>query len=366
MSSRAAGQDIALDMHGCAHPAESEVRAVLNVELHNQLLTQEQLAPPDARIVEVQCTRDKAELTLQKTASKRTLALTSVPPELRARLLALSIAELVRPQPPAARARAQRNSASAQRAEAPQPQPLAANQTTPNPQASATTAAPVEASEQRPVLQLPAAGALAEAIGERDQPKSSSSDAPESGEAAGPADEPDKLGSAASASAARYLCVGAEAQATPLWGWGGALLFRAKLAPWFASSSALSLGQAQTNIDAGRLRVLSVSLRTGLAWLAQGPHGTLHAGVGVRARWLRLAGEPTNQANTTAKHFEAWSLGPAVFAGATLHIAVPWFLALELELHHALREVKALVEEGASRSLSPWQTSATLGAGLSW
>jgi hypothetical protein len=122
----------------------------------------------------------------------------------------------------------------------------------------------------------------------------------------------------------------------------------------------------RTGIDSGKLRVLSVSLRTGLAWLAQGTRGSFHVGVGVRGRWLKLTGEPSDAARTAARHFAAWSLGPALFAGASVHISAPVFLALELELHHALREVKANVQEGNPRTLSPWRTSAVVGAGLAW
>ena len=165
---------------------------------------------------------------------------------------------------------------------------------------------------------------------------------------------------------AHWLWIGAEAQATPLWGWGGALLFDAKLAPWLTWVSALGLGESRADIDRGKLLVLSASLRTGLAWLTQGPRGSLHAGAGVRGRWLRLTGEPADAANTTAKHFTAWSLGPSLFAGASVRVAGPVILALELELHHALREVRANVENGSARTLSPWRRSATVGAGLAW
>jgi hypothetical protein len=331
MDSHAAAQSVALDMRACAEPAPRDVRAVLTVELHEQLAGEEEVAAADARVIEVRCTRDEAELWLRGTASRRIVALASVPPELRARLLALSVAELVRPQLPASGAAG----------------------------AAAIGAAPqrrTEAASDRPSSSAGRGDEVADAESEDE------ADAPQSA-------EPEFVGlddAGQRAQPPRFLWIGAEVQATPLVGLGGALSFRAKLAPWLASSSAISLGESRADIDSGRLRALSVSLRTGLAWLAQSPRASLHAGAGVRGRWLKLTGEPADESRTAAKHFDAWSLGPALFTGASLRLAAPVFLALELELHHALREVRANVEEGEPRTLSPLRMSAVLGAGLAW
>jgi hypothetical protein len=363
MGSRAAGQSVALDMRACLEPAPREVRAVLTVELHEQLLAEDESVPADARVVEVRCTRDQAELWLRGMGSRRTVALASVPPELRARLLALSVAELTRPQPLASSAR---NGAVAETsAGLARPQPPAsgtrgaadAESARPQPPASdARGATDAESTRPQPLAAGQSAAATSERKARSDAGEASELDSAEPGiDAAGPRARPPRL-----------LWVGAEVQATPLVGLGGALLFRARLAPWLAWSSALSLGETRTGIDGGKLRVLSVSLRTGLAWLAQGTLGSCYVGAGARGRWLKLSGEPSLAANTAARHFAAWSLGPALFAGASVHIAAPVFLALELELQHALREVRANVEEGNPRTLSPWRTSAVVGAGLAW
>jgi hypothetical protein len=340
MDSRAAAQSVALDMRACAEPAPRDVRAVLTVELHEQLLGEDEGLPADARVIEVRCSRDEAELWLRGTAA-RTVALGSVPRELRARLLALSVAELVRPQLSAADPAAGATAAGAG--------------STAGAGADGAPAHDSEAANAQPSY----------ADGERGEIAEDAEAEPDELESA----EPEFVGvddAGPSARPPRFLWIGAEAQVTPLVGLGGALLFRAQLLPWLAWSSAVSLGESQTDIDNGKLRALSVSLRTGLAWLVQGPRASFHAGGGIRGRWLKLTGEPSDETSTAAKHFDAWSLGPALFAGATVRLAPPVFLALELELHHALREVRANVEEGKARTLSPVRTSAVLGAGLAW
>ena len=284
-------QDVALDMSACHDPAPGVVRALVSVELRDRLLPADASPPAGVQVVDVRCTRDEAELGVRGTEERKTVALSSVPAELRARLLALSVAELARPQPRAA-------------------VPVA-------------PVAPVE-----PPRSLPAEPRLA---------------------------TPTYL-----------LWAGLEVQATPLLGLGGSLLLRAKMHDFWAWSSAVSLAQASSAIDRGELRVLQASLRTGLAFLLESSRASLQVGAGVRGGWLRLSGEPASSELTAAARFSAWYLGPALFAAVTFRVASPVFVALELELTCALREVRANVEGGSARTLSPWRSSGVLGAGVAW
>ncbi|HKP58990.1 MAG TPA: hypothetical protein VJV78_19850 [Polyangiales bacterium] len=302
LGSKVRAQSVALDMQGCSEPTAREVRAVLGVELHELLLSEGDPVPADAHVVEVSCTGDTAELWLRGTTARRRVALANVPHELRARLLALSVAELARPQP-------------------------------------------VEADVAREASPAP------------EQPV----------EVAAAAPEPGPTVDAQQPQPAYFAWAGLEMQATPLTGFGGAVLFRARLGERIAWSSALGLAQARTEIDRGELQVLSLSLRTGLALLLlQGASGSLHLGAGVRGTWQRLTGEPSDAASTGGADFDAWALGPAVFAGATWSIAAPVIVALELEGAHMLREVHAHVERGQTKTLSPVSFAAVLGAGVAW
>jgi hypothetical protein len=164
----------------------------------------------------------------------------------------------------------------------------------------------------------------------------------------------------------RFLWAGVEMHAAPLAGLGAAVSFRVRVAQSVAWASAVGGSAATTDIDRGELHVSSLSLRTGAVWLLESSRASVHLGAGVRGRWQRLAGQPSDEASTTRAHFEAWSLGPALFAGATWRLAEPVFVALELEGDHMLRKVEAKVEEGSGKALSPWRASATLGAGVAW
>jgi opacity protein-like surface antigen len=163
-----------------------------------------------------------------------------------------------------------------------------------------------------------------------------------------------------------FLGAAITGQAAPLLGVGGSLQFRMTLARPFAWSSAFSFVYAKTAIDRGELRASALSLRTGLAVFLERRPFTLLAGAGVCGQWLRLSGAPTSSANTLAASFDAWSLGPALFAGATWRVAPPLSLAFELDGSHGLRTVRALVQDGDARSLTPWRVSAMLGAGVMW
>jgi hypothetical protein len=299
---RVSAEAVALDMTGCTDPAPSEVRGLLAVELHDQLVREDDFPPPDAQTVEVRCTQAEAELSLRGTPTQRTIALANVPPELRARVLALSIAELARPQP------------------------LAAGPTPPPP-----AAAVVEPEVTQP-----------------DEPSE-------------PATDTDSL----RPPPGYLLWIGAEGQAAPIFSVGGSLLLRVRVRHLLAWSSAISAAQTHVDIDRGKLRVLAVSVRTGLALLLENTRVSFHVGAGVRAGWNRLTGEPYDAEDLSAAHFDAWSVGPAVFAGAHVRVSRPVFLAVELELDH-LRELQANVAGGNPRKLSPWRNSVALGAGVAW
>lgn len=380
MSIRAQAQDVALDMRACPSPRASDVRAVLAVELHEQLLSEGAAPPSGAHVVEVRCTSDAAELQLRGTETRRSLALSSVPPALRARVLALSIAELVRPRvagmPPAG-PRGDANAETRAADSNAQGRAPIATRSVANPDAQAhadgdplrvaTTAQRDAHGETRrtadPNAQV-ASGDTSAAASERGAPNAAADDAENAG-----SDDEDFSTEASSASESRpapthFAWLGAEAQATPLFGVGGSLFFQANIGPWIAWSSALSLSHASTTIDRGELNAFAISLRTGIAFALRSRSGSLHAGAGIRGQWQRLDGAPSDDA-TAAADFSVSSLGPAVFAGASWQFAPPLFLGLELEADR-LREVRARVEGGDTKTLSPWRGSAAIGAGLSW
>jgi hypothetical protein len=286
-------QSVALDLSACDDPAPSDVRGLLVLELRERLLNEGESAPPDAQYVHVSCSQGEAQLWLRDTELRRSVPLASVPSALRARLLALSVAELTRP---------------------PQPMP-----------------APLAAAE--PAKPLP-----------RVRPPAEPSMRP-----------PTYL-----------LWVGAEAQALPLFGLGGSLLLRVRIRKWLAWSSAFSVTEAKTAIDRGTLRVRSTSLLSGPALLLEQAHFSLHIGMGARAGLLQLTGEPADAQSTAAASFDAFYVGPALFAAATWSLGSHAFLALELEVDHALRRVRADVQGGHARTLAAWRSSAVLGAGVAW
>jgi hypothetical protein len=292
----ARAEAVALDMSACAAPEPEQVRALLALELHARLLKPDDLVPASALHVAVRCSADEARLALPDRAVERVLDLASVPSELRARLLALSIAELLQQAVPAPGA--------APPALAPPPPPAPA------------TPAPARAKAP----QLP-----------------------------------------------RFLLWGGlEASATPLFALGGSLLFRLRILRLFAWSSALGFSQGRVSIDRGKLRVQSVALRTGPALLLENAHGSLQLGLGARLGWLGLRGEPADADAVAAQSFNSWSVGPAGFTGGALRLGRRAVIALELELAHTLRRVRADVEGGGARTLGALHTSAVLGAGATW
>lgn len=89
-------QEVALDLAACSAPARDAVRAHAALELRERLLPPG--APSDGSLrrfsVAVRCDDLRAELRVRETGAQRNVDLTTVPEPQRARLLALSIAEL--------------------------------------------------------------------------------------------------------------------------------------------------------------------------------------------------------------------------------------------------------------------------------
>jgi hypothetical protein len=96
-ASLARAEPVALDTSACPEVAESELRALLTLELHAALLGPNDGVPPDTEHVHVRCADEAAELWRESTGAKRTLSFAGVALPLRARVLSLAIAELLRP-----------------------------------------------------------------------------------------------------------------------------------------------------------------------------------------------------------------------------------------------------------------------------
>jgi hypothetical protein len=95
----ARAEHVALDMSACPDVSEVELRSLLALELPTRLLAPQQLEPADSEHVQIRCSLSEATLTRAELGKSRTLALSSVPLPLRPRVIALAIAELVRPEP---------------------------------------------------------------------------------------------------------------------------------------------------------------------------------------------------------------------------------------------------------------------------
>jgi hypothetical protein len=305
LAGSAHAQSVALDMTACVTPTPEDVRRLLRLELRDRLLALDAAPAPDTQQVEVRCTEHEAHIALAPDAETRRLALGSVPLEHRARLLALSIAELL--QRPEARGAATTGAGKAATPAAARPAPV------------------------------------------RDVPKLMESRAP------------------ASELLPRYaLWVGAEVGVTPLWAFGASLQFRARLLRMFAWTGAYGFTQGKLAIDRGDLEVQSNALRTGPAFLVERARGSFHAGLGARLGFLRLRGKPDDAALTGGTQFRTWYVAPAVFAGGLVRLGRYALLGLELELTHTLRRVRADVEGGGARTLGALRVAGVLGAGATW
>ena len=205
---------------------------------------------------------------------------------------------------------------------------------------------------------------LALAIAEllRPEPKPSVSPAP--APAASTVVAP-KAQTAASMHSRYRLWAGLEGHALPLLALGGALMFHAQIRPFLAWSSALAFSQVRTAIDQGRLRAQTIALRTGPALSLTFSRIDLLFGAGLRISRLRLAGEASD-ATTRARAFDTWLFAPTVFGAVSVALGRGALLALELDAGHALRRVRADVQNGGARTLSAFRLSAVLGAGFAW
>jgi hypothetical protein len=293
-SARARAEHVVLDMSGCPDVSEAELRSLLVLELPTRLVPPDQPAPPDSEHVQVRCSPSQVTLMRAELGSARTLALSTVPLPLRARVIALAIAELVRPLP----------------AKPSAPAPAAAPTVPP-------TAPPVAARVR-------------------------------------------------SESERYHLWAGVHGAALPLFSLGAALVLRVSIRPLFAWSSALSFSQRRTAIDRGELRVQDISLRSGPALSFALAPWTLTLGVAAKLSYVRLTGEASDRSATRARAFDEWLFVPTLFAGAAVALGRGAFAALELEVGHALRRLRADVEGGGARTLSAWRASALLGAGFQW
>lgn len=94
---RAQAEAVALDLTACAEPPERDVRTLAALELRGRLVER---APAEAALqIVVRCEDERALLSLSSsgsTSAPRSIDLSTVPEALRARLLALAIAELAR------------------------------------------------------------------------------------------------------------------------------------------------------------------------------------------------------------------------------------------------------------------------------
>jgi hypothetical protein len=283
---------VALDASACLDVPEGEVRALLTLELPGRLLEKGAPEPELTEHVRVRCTAAAAELAREENGAKRTLSFEGVPLGLHARVLALAIAELLRPE------------------EKQRP-------------AEPVVAGPPKAPEE------PAP------IGARPDPRF-------------------------------HLWAGISGSALPLLSLGGSLLLRVSIRRLFAWSNAFDVSQVRTPIDRGQLRVQNISLRTGPALSFVVSPLTLLLGAGFRLSLLRLSGEASDPSATGSRGFDTWLVAPTLFGGAALDVGRGAFLALELEVGHALRRVRADVVGGGALTLSAWRASGVLGAGFQW
>ena len=302
LAAAARAESVALHMTECETPAPDDVRRLLRLELRERLLASDAAPSADTQQVVVRCSEHEAHIALAPAAETRRLALGSVPFEHRARLLALSIAELLQRPEPGAR----------------ETSDLAA-------------AVPPRAAKSAQDASKPTSAALASTLLPR-----------------------------------FALWAGAEVGATPLWAFGASLQFRARLRHMLAWTGAFGFTQGKLAIDRGSVHVQSNALRTGPALLVERARGSFHAGLGARLGFLRLRGGPDDATLTQAAQFRTWYIAPALFAGGLVRLGKRAVLALELELTHTLRRVRADVEGGGARTLSALRLAGVLGAGATW
>jgi hypothetical protein len=314
-----AAQSVVLDLHECAEPtapAAEEVRALLALELRERLLPPAAVAPAvgaagagaEERLragswtVAVSCADQLATLRVLETGASRVVALNSVPEPLRPRLLALSIAEL-----------------ATRISEPPDPPP--ARKAAAAPAAAAASATPGRSPTEASAAQRPPRGMVA-------------------------------------------LSAGAEL--TPLLGVVGALSLALRLRGPLFLYVALELAQARTEIDHGRARVRSATVRLGPALALERARFAAFAALGVRAAVQQFAGEPDDRELSEGRSFHQLSFAPSAIGAAQLRLSPRWFLSAELALSLQLRAQRLSVRGGESRTLSPFESALRAGGGVAW
>jgi hypothetical protein len=299
--SAARAQAVALDLAGCAEPAAAEVRALASLELRGRL--REPADGSAEQEIVVTCSGERAELRSTERGDVRVLELGSVPAPLRARLLALAIAELasVPGSTPASRE---------------QPALVEHAQAAP-PAQSAAASAPLRA--QKPWL-----------------------------------------GSAA------IVAAGVKLSVQPVVGAAASFSSLVRVFGPLSWTGALTLGQTRRAIDGGRLRVRSLVLRSGPGLRLERARWLTYGALAARLELLELLGEPRDRDLFRGARVRTFVIGPALFAGVALALTQHLLIGLEAELSHQLRAVDVQVRGGQTSTLSPWRVSFDALVGARW
>lgn len=299
--SLARAQAVALDLTGCAEPAPSDVRALATLELRGRLRSAGDAEA--AQHIVVTCMGERAELRAVERGDVRSVELGSVPTGLRARLLALSIAE-VASVAGATRTGADEDNALQQAV----PTPL-------RPAAAPAYVPPGPVSRDRPVA---------------------------------------------------IVSMGARLAALPVVGGGVSLASQVRLSDALSWTGALTLGQTRRDIEGGRVRMRSLVLRSGPALTLERKRWLGYAGVAARVELLELVGEPRDAALFRAARVRTYVMGPALFTGVMWMLGRHVLFGLEAELAHQLRAVELGVRGGQSSTLSPWRLTVDAVVGGRW
>ncbi|MEY4508886.1 MAG: hypothetical protein RLZZ450_1008 [Pseudomonadota bacterium] len=299
--SAARAQAVALDLVGCAEPAAADVRALASLELRGRLREGSD-ASAEQHIV-VTCAGDRAALRAVERGDVRAVELDTVPPALRARLLALSIAELAK---------------------------VSGAEGTTDDERTASTQA------ELPRDNLPEA----------------------------PSSAPPVLQSRAASRA--VLAVGARLSTLPSLGGAASLASLVRVFGPLSWTGALALGQSRCAIDRGHLRARSLVLRSGPALTLERARWLSYVALAARVELLQLAGEPRDNALWRAARVRTFVAGPALFAGVLLALGSHALVGLEAELAHQLRAIDVEVRGGQTSTLSPWRLTFDVLVGARW
>ncbi|MDB4977708.1 MAG: hypothetical protein JWN48_6049 [Myxococcaceae bacterium] len=295
----AAAQSVALDLSGCAAPPAREVRILSALELRGRLV--ERAAAAQLHIA-VTCRDARASLHSDEREESRELDLATVPPPLRARLLALAIAELAHGE-----------------------------------------------ARGDPAPALQEAGPAAPRTLERLQTEHGV-----------------RARAGAARGLRGFVVAGVSLQALPAWSAGAALSSLVRLTGLLAWSGALSLAQTRHDLDGGTLRIRSLGLRGGPALVLERARSLFYAGVAARLSLYALHGQPSDRSAARAGGFRTVVAGPELYGGAALALGRHALIGFELELAEQLRELRVEVEGGRASTLSSWRCALSLLAGAQW